>query len=229
MSTHSDKIGNIRGYFSMLTGRKLALTLAFAGLLILAFGAGCRGFFVQPTLTTISINPTAPQVDVGQNTTLQVYGTYNDGSRSVLTGGVGWSSDTPTVATIGATSGVLSGVAPGSATITASAQALSTTASATVLLTNVTAITVSPATLNAVIGGSAVAFTFTALSGGTSVPLTSNNGGVLTVTPSDTFVSCIASGDQEQCSASQGAASSYQLIMSYPGTTATATATLTTS
>ena len=29
----------------MLTGRKMALTLAFTVLVALAFGAGCRGFF----------------------------------------------------------------------------------------------------------------------------------------------------------------------------------------
>jgi uncharacterized protein YjdB len=213
----------------MFSGRKLPLTLAFGGLLLLAFGAGCRGFFVKATLTSIAINPTAPQVDVGQNTTLQVFGTYDDGTRSQLTSGIGWSSATPSVATIGATTGVLAGITPGNSTITASAQALSTTASATVLLANVTSITVTPASQNAVIGGSAVQFSFTALAGGTSVPLTSNNGGVLTITPSDTFVTCTASGDQEDCSATTGAGTSYQLIMTYPGTTASATATLTVS
>ena len=47
----------------MFTGRRLPLTLAFAVLIGLAFGASCKGFFVDPTLTAITISPTAPQVD----------------------------------------------------------------------------------------------------------------------------------------------------------------------
>src|SRR5208283_4971902 len=59
---------------SMLIGRKLALTLAFTVLVAVAFGVSCRGFFVKPTLASITIQPATPSVELGQTATLQAYG-----------------------------------------------------------------------------------------------------------------------------------------------------------
>jgi hypothetical protein len=67
----------------MFTGRKLALSLAFTALVALATGVSCKGFFVQPTLQSISINPTAPEVGVSQTETLSVYGTYERSSPDI--------------------------------------------------------------------------------------------------------------------------------------------------
>jgi hypothetical protein len=220
----------------MFTGRKLALSLAFTALVALATGVSCKGFFVQPTLQSISINPTAPEVGVSQTETLSVYGTYDDGSRSVVSSGVGWSSDTPSVATVtGTGSAVLTGVASGSATITASAQALTSTATATVI-GNVTSITVSPTSGSVSIGGTGAPFTFAAAPGPPAF-ITANNGGTLVITPSDGFIECTVSVDSnnnpdELCTALQGATTSYSIVMTYPsasGGTVTSTppATLT--
>jgi len=212
----------------MFTGRKLPLTLAFVVLIGLAFGASCKGFFVDPTLTSIAISPTAPQVEVGKTTTLQVFGTYDDGTRKHVKSGVSWSSGTPAVATIDANSGVLTGVTPGSSLITASAQALSGTATATVILTGVTAITVAPTSGNVTKGGSGFAFTFTATANGALVNITTDNGGILTVTPSTADVTCAVDGDTELCTADLNAtAGNYSVKMTYPGSSASATATLT--
>jgi hypothetical protein len=222
----------------MLTGRKLALTLAFAGLLILAFGAGCRGFFVQPTLSSLAINPTAPSVEVGDSETLTVYGTYSDGSRSIVTSGVGWSSVPPSVATVtGTGSAILKGVTSGSATITASAQALSATATATVI-GDVTSITVSPTSGSTSVGGAGAPFTFAATPGPPAY-ITADNGGTLVISPADSFITCTVSVDShgnpnEVCTAAQGASTTvpYSIVMTYPnaagGTvTSTPAATLT--
>src|SRR6266481_7957129 len=84
----------------MLTGRKLALTLAFTVLVALAFGAGCRGFFPKPVLQSIAISPTAPQVNVDQTQNLQLFGTYDNGNRNVVTSGVSWTSSDSGVATV---------------------------------------------------------------------------------------------------------------------------------
>jgi len=212
---------------SMFTGRKLALSVAFTVLVALATGVSCKGFFVQPTLTSLAINPTAPSVDVGQQETLSVYGTYDDGSRSVLSSGVSWSSDTPTVATVGASTGVLAGVAPGSAGITASAQALSASASATVVLTGAT-LAVTPTTETVALSGTAAPFTFTATAGSVVVDITTDNGGTLTITPASTDLTCTPSGGTEVCSAdSSTALGAYTLTMTYPGATNTISATLT--
>ena len=74
----------------MLTGRKLALTLAFTVLVALAFGVSCTGFFPKNSLTAISIQPPSPQIEVGSanSQTLQAWGTYQDNSRSQITSGV---------------------------------------------------------------------------------------------------------------------------------------------
>jgi trimeric autotransporter adhesin len=211
----------------MFTGRKLALTLAFTVLVALAFGVSCKGFFVKPTLTSIAINPTAPQVNVGSTTTLTVFGTYDDGTRSVVTSGVSWSSDTTAVATIGTTTGVLTGVSPGNAGISASAQALSATASATVILTGAT-LAVTPVSATVKQAGTAPPFTFTATSGTTVVDITTDNGGTLTIPTSATLLTCTPSNGTEVCSADATTPiGTYTLTMTYAGATNSASATLT--
>ena len=211
----------------MLTGRKLALTFAFTVLVALAFGVSCRGFFTHPVLQSIAINPTAPQVNVGQMETLTVYGTYDDGSRSVVKSGVAWSSDTAAVATIDANTGVLTGVGPGSAGITASAQALSATASATVILTGAT-LAVTPKSVSVAQAGTAPPLTFTATAGTTVVDITTDNGGILTIPTNATLLTCTPSGGTEVCSADATTpVATYTLTMNYAGATNSVSATVT--
>ena len=124
----------------MLAGRKLALTLAFTVLIALAFGVSCTGFFPPNSLTAITIQPPSPQIEVGTPQTLQAWGTYaNNTGTSQINNGVVWTSSDNTVVMINETTGVATGVGSGgSATITASAQGLSGTASATVYLGTLT-------------------------------------------------------------------------------------------
>ena len=124
----------------MLTGRKLALTLAFTALIALAFGVSCTGFFPPNSLTAVTIQPPSPQVEVGTPQTLQAWGTYaNNTGTTQITSGVVWTSSDNTVLTINPSTGVATGVGQGgSATVTASAQGLSGTASATVYLGSIT-------------------------------------------------------------------------------------------
>ena len=102
--------------------QKLRLICAFAALGTLALAVSCKGFFVNPTLTSVAISPTAPQVQQGKTLQLEAFGTYNDGSRNQIKNGVSWSSDTTSVATVDPNTGILTGVSTGSSTITASAQ-----------------------------------------------------------------------------------------------------------
>jgi hypothetical protein len=125
----------------MLTGRKLALTLAFTVLIALAAGVSCKGFFQPPTLNSIAIQPPSPNIEVGPTyaQTLQAWGTYSDNSRSQITSGVAWESSDDTVIQITPTTGVATGVnTGGSAQITAAAQGLSATAAATAYLGTIT-------------------------------------------------------------------------------------------
>jgi hypothetical protein len=132
----------------MLTGRKLALTLAFTVLVVVAFGMSCNGFFTDPVLQSIAIQPASPQIQIGSSTTqtLQAWGTYDTKPRSLITSGVSWTSSPSTIVEIIGTcanaqscgSATVQGVASGTATITAAAQGLSTTATATAYLANIT-------------------------------------------------------------------------------------------
>lgn len=137
----------------MLTGRKLPFTLAFAVLVVLAFGVSCNGFFVDPTLTSIAVGPSGQNVQQGKTLQMAARGTYDDGTTKNITGSVLWSSSDDTIATV-STSGVLTGVKSGTATITASSGTISGTVTVNVVLTGVTAITVSPTTATVRQGGS---------------------------------------------------------------------------
>lgn len=212
------------------TKHKLRLAGAVTVLATLALAASCRGFFQNPTLTSIAIAPTAPQVQLGTTTQLQVFGTFNDGSRNQVKTGVAWSSSDSTVASIGQTSGVLTGVQPGTATITADAQGLSSTATATVFLSGITQIVVTPSTWNfSAQAGSNQTFTAKATVNGTTVDITAN-GSIWTI--STTTITCGISGTLESCTAASGGAvptGTYTLTASYPGTTIVGTAVVTVS
>jgi hypothetical protein len=212
---------------------KLRLVGALAVLATMVLAVGCRGFFQNPTLTSISVSPTAPQVQLGTTTQLQVFGTYNDGSRNQVKSGVSWSSSAPTIASIGQTSGVLTGLQTGTATVTADAQGLSSTATATVFLSGITQIVVTPSTWNfsSQSGSSNQTFTAKATVSGTVVDITTN-GAIWTISPTTTGISCAASGTVESCTATSGGAvqvGTYTLTASYPGTTVVGAATITVS
>jgi len=203
----------------MWTGRKLTLTLAFTVLVALAFGMSCDGFFPPNSLLTISVQPPTPNVVLGQTSTLQAWGTYqNGGGQTQIKSGVTWSSDTPEVLSIDENTGVATGQSLGTASVTASAQGLSATASATVYII-VTSLKVSPNT-----------WSFTGAAGGTNPVgfVVSANGGTdvtssAIFTANTTFISCVNGTDPVFCTASSGTtAGPYQIVVSYPQTTLTA-------
>jgi trimeric autotransporter adhesin len=146
----------------MLSNRqKLRLIGAFAALAILVLAASCTGFFVNPTVSSITIDPSAPTVGVGQTQQMSAAGTDSNGNSLTLTAGtsctgttVCWSSGTPTVATI-STGGLLTGVSVGTATITASSGTATATATATVALSNITSILVSPTSISVPVSSTA--------------------------------------------------------------------------
>jgi trimeric autotransporter adhesin len=124
--------------------RKLQLLLAFTTLLILAMAAGCTGFFVNPTLTSLMVGPSGQSIGLGKTLQMVATGTYNDGTTKNITGQCLWSSDN-TSAPVGQTSGLVTAAAtianpPVTATITAVNGTLSNTATVTVcpVVTNIT-------------------------------------------------------------------------------------------
>jgi trimeric autotransporter adhesin len=150
--------------------KKLRIVGAIGTLLLFAVGIGCKGFFVDPVLTSVTVGPTAT---INQGGTVQesAVGTYNDGSSQSLTN-VSWSSDTEGVATI-STTGLVTGVSPGTSTITGASGTVSGTATITVALQNVTGITVSPTSTTIKANGGTQQFTAKAqIAGGSPIDVT---------------------------------------------------------
>jgi hypothetical protein len=132
---------------------KLRLIGAFAALATLALAVSCRGFFVNPTLTSISVAPSTATIDAGTtNNTVQmsVTGNFNDGSTG--SAAVSWAiapvtAGDPTAANINSSGLVTSTSSVGSMTVTATAiKSASITGSATinVIPPNLVSITISP-------------------------------------------------------------------------------------
>ncbi|HTR66943.1 MAG TPA: Ig-like domain-containing protein [Terriglobales bacterium] len=124
--------------------RKLQLLATWGALLLLATAIGCKGFFVNPTLTTLTVGPTTPSVVQGSTLQMAATGTYDDGTTNSLTNNVLWSSDDTTVANIDSASGKLTAEGAGTATITAQSGTVSGSTTVTVTLANVIKITINP-------------------------------------------------------------------------------------
>lgn len=137
--------------------QNVRLIATFAALMALALAASCRGFFVKPTLSSLSVGPASPSIQTGNtNNTVQMFavGTFNDGSTG--NPAVTWSVTPTTTATISAT-GLVTSVATGSATVTATAtQNPSITGTQTVSVTVgcIQSIAIQPTTATISVGGS---------------------------------------------------------------------------
>ena len=136
--------------------RNLRILATLAALSLLALAASCRGFFVNPTLQSITVSPSTGSVAPAGTLQLTATGTFDDGSTSNVTTDSSWQSSDTTVATIGTSNGLVKAAAsiaspPGITTITATDGAFTNTATITVCPI-VTSITVTPSTTNPAAG-----------------------------------------------------------------------------
>jgi len=120
--------------------RAWRIIAALAALLMVSFGPGCEGFFVDPVLTGISVGP-AGTIQTGNTVQMAAVGTYDDGSQKKLSSNVYWNSATPSVAAINE-HGLVTGVGPGQSVITGAAETVSGSATITVTVGNLTSIRV---------------------------------------------------------------------------------------
>ena len=153
--------------------RKLQLLVAFTTLFSLAGAVGCRGFFQDPQLNSITVGPQNVNLQQGNTLAMTAVGNFNDGSTKTLTSGVFWSSSADTVASINP-SGNVTGLSSGTATISASSGATTGTTTVVVVLNNVTAITISPNNQNVALGGSTTYTCAATVSGGPPVDVTAS-------------------------------------------------------
>lgn len=182
--------------------QKLRLAGACAVLFVLALAASCSGFFVNPTVSSIAIDPSAPTVSIGDTEQLNAAGTDSNGNAITLTAGtsctgttVCWSSDTPSVATI-TTGGLLKGISAGTSTITASSGTASATATATVTLGNVTSVLVTPSSATLPESSTATTcFKAMASAGGQSVDVSAS----VTWQTANTSLISVENGEDPMC------------------------------
>jgi hypothetical protein len=225
--------------------QKLRLAAAFAALAMLALAVSCTGFFQNPILTTITIDPPTPSINQGATEQLTATGTYQDGSTSTLTGGtscsgntVCWSSSDTTIVTI-STGGLATGVGQGSATITAASGAITATTQATVDLTNVTNFQICEGTFGATIvcssgstpltwtlpntTGATQTFIAQGSSGGQTVDLTASS--IWTVPSTAAGITCENDGFSPETCSDDGTATqgTYAVIVTYGTSGLTAT------
>lgn len=151
----------------MLSGRKLALTLAFTVLVALAFGVSCRGFFTTPTINTIAIGPSGVNLAPGATLQMVATGTPSDNSPpQTITNKCFWSSSNSSAASIGQNTGFVTAATtianpPQSVTISASYQAL-TPATATLSVCPVVQSLTLTASQTSFLAGAQPVITFTA-------------------------------------------------------------------
>jgi len=212
------------------TNQKIRIIGAIAALASLALALSCRGFFVNPTWASITIQPPSPAVAVGYTQTLSAWGTDTDGNRSQITDNLVWSlsdaSNGGTVATL-SSAGLLTGVAVGTVTVTASSEGISATATATVA-EEVATMTITPPTESVTDDGTQYA-TFTVTSGSSNitslVTLTPYQNG----SPVTSGISCgyqlVATDGFQDCSVTSGLVQSgsqtFSIVVTYAGYTGT--------
>jgi trimeric autotransporter adhesin len=157
----------------LIVKRKYQILLALATLLSLALAVGCRGFFKDPQLNSITVGPQNATLQQGSTLQMSAIGNFDDGSTNTLNKGVLWTSDDTSVAPIGAT-GIVTGAAPGTATISASSGAITGTTTINIALNNVTAIMISPNAQNVFAGGTTTYTALATVSGGPQVDVTAS-------------------------------------------------------
>lgn len=116
-------------------------TLLFAAAIVLS-QCSCGGFFVDPTISVIAVNPATPALLTGQIMQFTAVATYSDATVAVL-GSASWTSSNAAVVLIDQT-GLAHAVSAGSATITATSGTGSGSTTATVTVSPLVSITVSP-------------------------------------------------------------------------------------
>jgi trimeric autotransporter adhesin len=106
--------------------------------------SGSASLDVAPTLASIQVSPASPSVSVGGRQPFTAVGTFSDNTAQDLSTAVSWTLSSPSVANIAA-NGLASGISAGLTSVTATALAISGSASLTVTSSTLTSINVTPA------------------------------------------------------------------------------------
>jgi len=165
--------------------RKCALTIA---IILLTVGIACKGFFVNPTVSSVTVSPSTNNLQIGTSQQLTAIANNSDGSTKDVTGLAIWSSsDTAgTFVTVSKT-GVVKALqnTTSSVTITATYKGFSGTATVTVGATQTVTITCNNCTTGNTISISGSGGTIN-LSSNVAANWSSNNSSVISISGTNT-------------------------------------------
>ncbi len=168
--------------------RKLRLLTAFTTLFMLALAVGCRGFFVNPKLTSITVTPVTPSLTLNQALQMTATGNFDDGSTKNLTGTSKWTSSANTQVSVNST-GLITALANTTSAVTITATDGTVSGSTTATVGQQT-IVVAPANQTYSLSTNPGPHQYTATLNGTDVTATatwtSSNTSVATVVQSGT-------------------------------------------
>ena len=162
----------------IFSSRRNSLLWTVCAVVLVLASSGCRGFFVKPTLNSITVTPSNPSLQVGQTMQLIATGNFSDGSTGSVSN-VSWTSGDATHVTV-SSSGLIKGIANTTTGVTITATSGAASGSATVTVGQSSTVTVScnscsgntiSLTTN---GGAGSIVTFTATQGGTDVTSSAN-------------------------------------------------------
>jgi Bacterial Ig-like domain (group 2) len=179
------------------TKNTLRLVGAFAALLTLGLAVSCKGFFVNPTISSLAVGPASPTIETGTTNNTQqmtVFGTNSDGSTE-SNPSVSWSITPTSTATISST-GLVTSVAVGTATVTAASNqnpSITGTSTVTVTVGCITSITLSTYSGSVTTNSPGLTITATAVTCNGSQDVTD----VATWTSSNTSLATVSAGDVE--------------------------------
>jgi uncharacterized protein YjdB len=172
----------------------------------LELAAGCSGFFVSPTLSSITVSPSSANLQsVGQTMQLAATGVFDDGSTKNLSGsGTTWTSSDPSVVSVNS-SGLITLVsasngANASVTITASngaATGSATVCAGTSCSNTSSSVAISPATTVYSLSasqGQTIQFSATANGAAVSATWTSSDPSVIAIDATQGTAQVLAQG-----------------------------------
>jgi uncharacterized protein YjdB len=178
--------------------------------------SSCKGFFVDPTLKSVTVTPLTPSIEEGSTEQMTATGTYDDGSTKNITGSVSWSSDNAAVFTV-SHSGLITANHAGTATVKATSATISGSTTVSVTVGNLSSITITP-TDATITSSETRQYTATGtLDNGSQVDITDS----VTWSSSNKSVATISSGG---LATAQGTGTTY--IMATSGSITSNTATL---
>ena len=198
---------------------------------LILIGAGCKNFFVDPKLTSITVVPSSQTVVIGSTQQLTATGTYDDGSTKTLSGsGVSWTSADATSATV-STSGLVkaistNGNATESVVITVQAGTVSATSTILVATATVTGLSMDKSTLPVSNGSTGQLHANATFSNGTVSDVSINSGTVWSSSPTGIVTLANGTGSPAPEVVTGIAAGTTTVTAIFSGKTASATVTV---